>query len=241
MRKLKNSISKRVFFKRHLNEAMQYFEALHLVDASVNDIYESALRYSGSGYFESLDIKQSETEILKFLEFLDSRQLSYVLEIGSHKGGSLFLWAQLLRGRNGHILSVDLPGGDFGGGLIGGAEQLFQSFVTSEQKLTTIRGDSHSMDTLSRVETLLEKQQIDFLFIDGDHSYDGVKLDYEMYSSLVRPGGVIAFHDTVHRPDAPKIEVYRLWNELKASGEECVDFIASNGGRKIGIGALIKK
>ena len=220
---------------------MQYFEALHLVDASVNEIYESALQYNGSGYFESLDIKQSETEILEFLEFLDSRQVSCVLEIGSHKGGSLFLWTQLLRGRSGHIISVDLPGGDFGGGLIGGAEQLFQSFVTSEQRLTAIRGDSHSMDTLSHVETLLEKQQIDFLFIDGDHSYDGVKLDYEMYSLLVRPGGVIAFHDTVYRPDAPKIEVYRLWDELKASGEECVDFIASNGDRKIGIGALIKK
>lgn len=241
MRKLIKSISKRVFFNRHLKEAMQYFEALDLADSSVTEIYESAVQYSGSGYFESLDIKQSETEILKFLEFLDSRQLSCVLEIGSHKGGSLFLWAQLLRGQSGHIVSVDLPGGDFGGGLIGGAEQLFQSFVTNEQRLTAIRGDSHSIDTLSRVETLLGEQKIDFLFIDGDHSYDGVKLDYEMYSSLVRSGGVIAFHDTVCRPDAPKIEVYRLWDQLKAAGEECIDFVASNGDRRIGIGALIKR
>ncbi|WP_276480584.1 class I SAM-dependent methyltransferase [Paraflavitalea pollutisoli] len=36
----------------------------------------------------------------------------------------------------------------------------------------------------------------DFIFIDGDHSYDGIKKDWEQYSLKVRPGGIIALHDT---------------------------------------------
>lgn len=38
--------------------------------------------------------------------------------------------------------------------------------------------------------------EIDVLFIDGDHSYEGVKLDFELYSSIMSPQGVIMLHDT---------------------------------------------
>ena len=38
--------------------------------------------------------------------------------------------------------------------------------------------------------------KIDVLFIDGDHSYEGVKLDFELYSKLLSPKGVILLHDT---------------------------------------------
>jgi predicted O-methyltransferase YrrM len=58
-----------------------------------------------------------------------------------------------------------------------------------------VRADSHQMDTLEQVKQLFGGSEIDFLFIDGDHSYEGVKRDWEMYSTLVRKGGIIAFHD----------------------------------------------
>ena len=38
--------------------------------------------------------------------------------------------------------------------------------------------------------------KIDVLFIDGDHSYEGVKLDFELYSKLLNDTGVIFIHDT---------------------------------------------
>jgi hypothetical protein len=38
--------------------------------------------------------------------------------------------------------------------------------------------------------------QIDFLFIDGDHSYEGVRTDFELYSKLLSDKGIIAIHDT---------------------------------------------
>jgi len=38
--------------------------------------------------------------------------------------------------------------------------------------------------------------KIDFLFIDGDHTYEGVKLDFDLYSNILSDNGVIMIHDT---------------------------------------------
>jgi len=51
-------------------------------------------------------------------------------------------------------------------------------------------------------------QPIELIFIDGDHSYEGVKRDFELWYPKVVEGGVIAFHDTVGW-DGPR----RLVNE----------------------------
>jgi hypothetical protein len=38
--------------------------------------------------------------------------------------------------------------------------------------------------------------KIDVLFIDGDHSYEGVKSDFELYSTILSDKGIIMLHDT---------------------------------------------
>ena len=38
--------------------------------------------------------------------------------------------------------------------------------------------------------------KIDVLFIDGDHSYEGVKLDFDLYSTILSDKGIIIIHDT---------------------------------------------
>jgi hypothetical protein len=69
-----------------------------------------------------------------------------------------------------------------------------------------------------RPETVsLVPQEVDFLFIDADHKYAGVKKDWELYGPLVKHGHV-AFHDIHAKPkDDPvkNIEVGRLWNEIR--------------------------
>jgi len=60
---------------------------------------------------------------------------------------------------------------------------------------------------------------IDILFIDGDHSYDGVKTDFELYSKLLTKSGVIFIHDTD--------ETYS--NELVVSEDAKKDFYLFDG------------
>lgn len=40
------------------------------------------------------------------------------------------------------------------------------------------------------------REAVDFVFIDADHSYEGVRGDWEGWSGLVAPGGIVALHDS---------------------------------------------
>ena len=62
---------------------------------------------------------------------------------------------------------------------------------------------------------ILNGESLDYLFLDGDHSYEGVRRDFEMYAPLVRSGGLIALHDiAMHHRDA-ECQVDKFWSEIK--------------------------
>jgi predicted O-methyltransferase YrrM len=44
---------------------------------------------------------------------------------------------------------------------------------------------------------------VDFVFIDGDHSEDGLLADWRAWRPLVEPGGIVALHDSRSTPDRP--------------------------------------
>ena len=92
---------------------------------------------------------------------------------------------------------------------------LYKSFAEKEQKICLIRADSHDPRVLIKLKKILGDKLIDFLFIDGDHTYEGVKKDFEMYSPLVRDGGVVAFHDIVPGPHECVGGVPKFWREIK--------------------------
>jgi predicted O-methyltransferase YrrM len=65
---------------------------------------------------------------------------------------------------------------------------------------------------------------IDMIFIDGDHSYDGVKRDWELFSPFVKRFGVVVFHDTMWdlNPESPSsradMGVPAFVEELRSQG-----------------------
>lgn len=156
-----------------------------------------------------------------------------VLEIGTAKGGTLFL-ACRLADPQALVISIDLPGGDFGGGYPEWKVPLYRTFSLPQQTLHLLREDSHAPATLEKIKTILGNRQVDYLFIDGDHTYEGVKQDFQMFSPLVRPGGVIAFHDIAIHPKEGGTEVDRLWNEVKT--ETSQEFIENRNQKWAGIG-----
>jgi len=116
------------------------------------------------------------------------------------------------------------------------ADLAFQKLVRPQQHGLFFRGDSHDSAFLDQVRSALNGQMLDLLFIDGDHSYEGVRQDYEMYSKLVRDGGLVAFQDVVRHPESSGCRVDRFWNELKAVAD-CSEIIenADQGWAGIGI------
>ena len=153
---------------------------------------------------------QIQNELLSWAEEVARLRPSNAMEIGTYRGGTLYLLCQLANS-NARIFSVDMHRG-----RLGGARKLIHySFLKKGQRLYTIEGDSHEQHTLTRVCRGLGSEKLDFLFIDGDHSYNGVRRDFEMYSPLVKPGGAITFHDIVLHPPEAQCHVKEFWDEIK--------------------------
>jgi len=158
---------------------------------------------------------QIHQEILTLLTLLDKIKPRFILEIGTQNGGSLFLLSQIAS-PDAAIISIDLSNGPFGGGYHKSRISLYKSFAKFKQKIHLMRDDSHQSETLKKVKTILAGNQLDFLFIDGDHTYDGVKKDFEMYGPLVKNDGLIAFHDIVPGLAEHVGGVPQFWQEIKS-------------------------
>jgi glycosyltransferase involved in cell wall biosynthesis len=159
---------------------------------------------------------QKDYELAPLLGLVQSRQPKVVVEIGTAKGGTFWAWCRVAA-PDALLVSIDLPGGDYKGvlgpdgyGMRSTAK--LKGYARDEQEVHAWLCDSQSGETRERLERLLDGRTIDFLFIDGDHSYEGVKKDFELYSPLV--DGVIAFHDIVYHSKM-KSDVPVLWNEIK--------------------------
>jgi len=157
-----------------------------------------------------------KSEFLSLLNVFKEKDPKVVVEIGTANGGTLFCFSKLAP-QGATIVSIDLPGGKFGGGYPEGRVPLYYSFKKESQKTFLLREDSHSEQTLENLRTILggNGKKIDFLFIDGDHTYEGVKKDFELYSTLVGDGGIVAFHDIAVHPDSTGCFVNLFWDEIK--------------------------
>jgi len=132
------------------------------------------------------------------------------VEIGTARGGSLFVWSRSNPNAE-LIVSIERP---FRGGYDNRRAKLYTEFIVDgpRSRMALIRGNSHDEATLRQLREVLHDRLIDFLFIDGDHAYDGVRRDFEMYSPLVKPDGLIGFHD-IANPKYPGVP--RFWEEVR--------------------------
>lgn len=177
----------------------------------------------GHGLFRTLRPRQSPEEIEALYDRVCALRPRRVLEIGTAKGGTLYLWAQAAH-EEAVLASVDLPGGRFGGGYPEPKAAFFEAFARPGQTIRLLRADSHAPECREAVRRAFDGAPIDFAFIDGDHTYEGVRRDWNDYAPLVRPGGLVAFHDILPQPASPDTQVHRFWRELREhyAGQELV-------------------
>ena len=201
---------------------------------SIEDLVDFSFNYS-RGYFAPMQVKSEITSLLKFVKNFNPQ---VVMEIGTARGGNLLLFSKTLS-TSSAVISLDLPQGDFGGGYPRWKIPLFKSFASPGQKISLVRQDSHTEEALLEIKNVLKNRKIDLLFIDGDHTYEGVKKDFELYGPLVRAGGIIAFHDVAIHQQESQCVVNKFWDELKEK-YEYREFIESPEQGWAGIGLIIK-
>ncbi len=182
-----------------------------------------------------IDILQNRFEISEFLKLIDTIKPKVILEIGTAMGGTLYVLSRF-SSSNSLLISVDLPIVKVGDIILPANPSFYKSFVQKNQKVVLIKGNSHDFSTFHKIENILKNRKIDLLFIDGDHTYEGVKKDFEMYKSLVKPGGLICLHDIVPGSYSDVGDVPNFWNRIREkydSREIVQDW--SQGGFGIGI------
>ena len=192
-----------------------------------------------SGFFRNRNLAptQKEIEIVTFLRAASKLPIESALEIGTGNGGTFYLLCKAAKS-NANLLTVDLQN-DWKKAV------LFASYSKPGQKIHIIRGNSRDEKTLSRVMRALGPRRLDLLYIDGDHSLVGVRKDFELYSRLMRPQGMVAMHDIIpdyrtrygvvtssHTGDVP-----RFWNLIKSKWKS-QEFVESHDQDGYGIGMI---
>ena len=222
---------------RHRKRSVRWLRELEYRLPSQRVRFAVPFVFRGAGHFRSLRPLQTPREIEALYNTVCELAPRRVLEIGTAKGGTLYLWTQAAM-PDASLVSIDLPGGQFGGGYRACRADLYRAFAQPGQTMTLLRADSHAPDTLAEVRRLFGGQAVDFLFIDADHTYPGVKADFLQYGPLVRPGGLIAFHDILTAPHDPAIRVCELWDQFQGRFQTTQWVWPDRAGRRIGIGIL---
>jgi predicted O-methyltransferase YrrM len=179
---------------------------LEIVGHELTDIHVQATAMVAS---------QKYDELMPLLDKIEELSPRFVCEIGTSAGGTLYLLSRTCHA-DAVIVSVDIT-------IPYHTRAARAKLARRAQRVVSIEGDSHSSETKDAVVKELGGNRLDVLFIDGDHSYDGVRADFEQYAPLVRPGGIVALHDInpdfSGRSDVETAsisgDVPRYWRELK--------------------------
>jgi len=128
----------------------------------------------------------------KLFELSGKIDNGFVLEIGSFIGASAcFISAGLEK--NSKAICIDTWKND---AMTEGKRDTKKEFDenTNNFKDKIVKVQGYSTNVKEQVLGITPK--IDLLFIDGDHSYEGCKADWDLYIDMVKSGGCVVFHDS---------------------------------------------
>jgi cephalosporin hydroxylase len=156
---------------------------------------------------EEFAIQQSKEEISEFVDVLLKYKRKTCLEIGlGHYGSTHFLWRQMFD----KVITIEKNFErirEFGRNM----KKYYGSWVLSDGRSQFFNGYSNDEKIISDVYNKIA--DIDFLFIDGNHSYESVLSDFLLYYPLVKNGGIVGFHDT--KLSESNIGVPKLISEIR--------------------------
>lgn len=162
--------------------------------------------------------QQVYEEITTFAYWLKGFAPHNILEIG-FKGSSFHIMSQLSTGKK---VAVDLE--DNG-------RTIWSHYMMYDEDFKLFIADSQTEETRDKVKEFCP--QYDLIFIDGDHSYNGVKRDFELYQKLLSPRGVIIFHDIdpnhIFKGDKGGGEVYQFWKDISYGSKTNIITLKSSG------------
>jgi hypothetical protein len=176
-------------------------------------------------------IWQYPNQFSKYLLLLQQKNIRSYIEIGCRWGGTFVLTTEYLKRFNTleRSVAVDI------------IDSPVKEYCTPQAKAEFLKMNSQS----PAFKEYIKKNKFDLVFIDGDHSYEGVKSDYHISKDS---GNIFVFHD-ISSDVCPG--VVQFWNELKTTEADDYDFfefvdqyedvLRDTNQRFLGIGVAIKR
>jgi len=174
--------------KKNFNKTLNLVkESKKLLSENTIDEYDPKRLLEIIRRYPQFGPSQKDSEIIFLMDQVRQNKHKIICEIGSLKGGTLYLLSQAAPS-DALLISIDIS-------YPLARKLAHKQLIKKGQRLVCIEGDTQDPKTLSRVVRALQGRPVDFLFIDGDHSLFGVMNDYVRFYPLVKKGGVIALHD----------------------------------------------
>ena len=184
--------------------------------------------------FSGRAASQDDYELQTFINLLRDHGVKKYLEIGARHGDTFYdVVCSLPPGSLG--VAVDFPGGLWGTKKSEKALRLAcQELIKKGYKVAHIFGDSTQTGTIEIVKSF---GTFDAIFIDGDHTYQGIKKDWENYSGMAP---IVALHDIVGTGQREKVfnspvDVPRFWGEIKSSLDKTLEIVSFGSAMGIGV------
>jgi hypothetical protein len=157
---------------------------------------------------------------------MKSLQPSLFVELGTHSGNSYFSFCQAARDAGSAVkcYAVDTWQGDEHAGNYG--NDVFQQVYAHNQ--TYYAGFSRLLRmTFDDAAGYFADASVDLLHIDGLHTYEAVKHDFDTWLPKLAPGAIVLFHDINVRERG--FGVWKLWEELQGRYPRHLEFVHSHG------------
>ena len=182
-------------------------------DIRVEDVVNHCVR---DFFINACDFQQVYEEILTLGYWIKGFAPNNILEIGS-KGSTFFIFSKFSTGKK---VAVD----------IADRRRDLHHFMFGED-FTFFVGNSQTEEMRNKVKEFCP--EYDFIFIDGDHSYGGIKKDFELYKELLSPRGYAVFHDIdpnhMFKGNLGGGDVWKFWEDLDYGSKTMIITQKSSG------------
>ena len=192
------------------------------------------------GGYKSIELVPSYEEMSSWWEhvpvahwLMEVVKPKIVVELGTHYGVSFFSFCEAAKlfSRESFIYAVDTWKGDRQAGMYNNrvyekVKEYQESHYNSISRMIRSTFDEAALH--------FNDQSIDLIHIDGLHTYEAVKHDFDVWKTKLKQGGTLLFHDWNVRED--EFGVWQLWEDIKKSGDyQCIEIPNGHG---LGIATL---
>ncbi len=186
------------------------------IESSVENKYTYNFSWMGR------PIIQYPQDILALQEIIFKVQPEIIVETGIARGGSLIFSASMLEliGKPAEVLGVDID--------IRAHNREAILTHPMNKRIQLLQGSSVALDTIEEVKRRVGDKKA-LVILDSNHTYEHVKLELELYSTLVKKESYLVVFDTVIDDLSDELSLDRPWGYKNGPKKAVEEFLAANG------------